>query len=64
MVCFDSFEQLRTFCENTHIPLISPQTEVFLQDIITKYQPQRVLEIGSAVGYSTNKIAQMIASWG
>lgn len=62
MQCFD-FKQLRNFCEKTAIPLISPQTEDFLKNIITQYQPKRFLEIGSAVGYSTNFIAHLLSQW-
>ncbi|PID34642.1 MAG: hypothetical protein CR971_02165, partial [candidate division SR1 bacterium] len=44
---------LRQKCEALTIPLISPETEKFLHVLVQKHKPQHVLEIGTAVGYSS-----------
>lgn len=57
-------ETLRAICEMRHIPLISLETEAFLKELLQRKQPKSVLEIWTAVGYSSIVIAQQIASWG
>ena len=55
-------EQLRASCEARNIPLISPETQTFLVDLLHKKQPKNVLEIWSAVGYSSIVISQTLQS--
>ncbi len=58
-------QELRIACTQRKIPIISPATETYLQDILTKRRPKICGEIGSAVGYSTIMIAKTIESrWG
>jgi len=45
---------LRESCQNYNIPIISIDTEVFLQNYIKTHKPNSIIEIWSAVGYSTN----------
>lgn len=56
--------QLRDYCSNRGIPLISPETEALLCHTLQKTKPKHCLEIGSAVGYSSLVIANTIAEWG
>ncbi len=56
-------EQLRASCEQRKIPLISRETQAILADILKKHQPKTCLEIGSAVGYSSIFIANIIQEW-
>ena len=59
------FTTLRAYCEQLRIPLISRETQAFLDELLEKKRPQRVLEIWAAVGFSSIFIAQKIASrWG
>jgi predicted O-methyltransferase YrrM len=37
--------QLRASCEARHIPLISPETQEFLEQLLAKKRPRNVLEI-------------------
>ena len=46
-------EELREFAEERHIPVILKDTEQLLKVILKLKQPARVLEIGTAVGYSS-----------
>jgi len=61
MVSF--LEQLRSNCETRRIPLISRETESFLQQLLIVTQPKRILEIWSAVGYSSIIMSQTISQW-
>ncbi len=51
------------FCRSTNVPCISPSTRSFLTDIINTYQPKRILEIGSAYGYSLWYMWSLIHQW-
>ena len=56
---------LRKSCEDRHIPLISVQTQCFLVSWLEHNQPKRVLEIWSAVWYSSIVISKTIQQrWG
>ena len=56
---------LRRSCEDRHIPLISVQTQDFLVSWLERHQPKRVLEIWSAVWYSSIVISKTIQQrWG
>ena len=55
--------ELRASCETRRIPLISRETQSFLEALLDAKQPQFVLEIWSAVGYSSICIAQKIIHW-
>lgn len=56
---------LRKSCEDRHIPLISVQTQDFLVSWLERNQPKRVLEIWSAVWYSSIVISKTIQQrWG
>ena len=45
-------EQLRSFAESRHIPVILRDTEELLRILLFLKQPSRILEIGTAIGYS------------
>ena len=46
-------EELREFAERQNVPIILKDTEKLLKVIMRLKQPARVLEIGTAVGYSS-----------
>lgn len=56
--------EFRDRCLERHVPIISLPTEVYLKELITKYSPRRILEVGTAVGYSASVISSEIASYG
>ena len=43
---------LRSLSEENHIPIIRRNTESFIGALIDSAKPKRILEIGSAIGYS------------
>ncbi len=54
---------LRQKCEALTIPLISPETEKFLHTLVQEYRPQYILEIWTAVGYSSIFFAKEMSAW-
>ena len=49
---FPELHELRKLSEENYIPIIRRDTEEYLFDLIKRIKPQRILEIGTAVGYS------------
>lgn len=56
-----NYTQFRSTCEQRNIPIISPNTQKFLDKVLEKNKPQTCLEIWSAVAYSTTFIAEKIS---
>lgn len=56
-------KKLRQNAEERNIPIMSPQTERFLTEQLLSYKPTCVVEIGSAIWYSTIFIASLIKEW-
>ena len=54
---------LRQSCKSRRIPLISKETQTFIISWLNRHQPKRVLEIWSAVWYSSIVISQTISKW-
>ncbi|MDD6043519.1 MAG: O-methyltransferase [Eubacteriaceae bacterium] len=48
----ESLEQLRLVGEKDHVPIIQRDTENVLNSYLKLKQPKRILEIGTAIGYS------------
>ncbi len=46
-------EELQGVGNFEYLPMIRPQTQKLLVDLITKYKPARLLEIGTFLGYSS-----------
>ena len=47
-----NLNDLEKFARANHIPVLLDDSVNFLKEIITKKQPQNILEIGTAIGYS------------
>ena len=45
-------EQFRDYAEKRGVPIIREQSHELLRDLVIKYNPKHILEIGTAVGYS------------
>ena len=56
---FDLWD-LRRWCEERRVPCITPATEAFLREYISRKKPMHIGEIWSAVGYSAIAMAQTI----
>lgn len=48
---------LRTYAETHDVPIVRLETESFLRTLAAAKQPGRILEIGTAIGYSTIVLA-------
>ncbi len=51
------FESMRLKAEAEGVPIIRREMESFLQVLLTLKEPQNILEVGSAVGYSAMRMA-------
>ncbi len=59
----DSFIlELETFAKENKIPILNWNSAEFLEQLIIITKPERVLEIGTAIGYSTIRIARNLNS--
>lgn len=47
-----SMARLREEAERDRVPVIRPETEAFLRTMTALHRPERILEVGTAVGYS------------
>ncbi len=55
--------QLRQKAISSNVPIIKPEAEQVLIKYLNKYKPTNVVEIGSAIGYSSLVIARTIQDW-
>ncbi|MGI6177771.1 MAG: O-methyltransferase [Eubacterium sp.] len=49
---WEDLSELREGCERDHVPVIRRQTEMFLDTLLATLEPAKILEIGTAIGYS------------
>lgn len=47
-----------------HVPIIRPETAAFLKTMVAIVRPRRILEVGTAVGYSALLMAQVMPKEG
>jgi predicted O-methyltransferase YrrM len=47
------FEELREYAEKNHIYIVKPQVEKLLSVLMSAIKPQKILEVGTAIGYSS-----------
>ena len=50
-------EEIEFFAKNNHVPIMQKDGIEFLTNYIKEHQVKRILEIGSAIGYSAIKMA-------
>ncbi len=51
-------EELRTYAAEHEVPIVRRETESFLRTIVTLKKPAKILEIGTAIGYSSISMAE------
>lgn len=54
----DLCDRIAREARKNHIPIIRPETAAFLKTMIAIVRPLRILEVGTAVGYSALLMAQ------
>lgn len=47
-----SLDEIEKFARERHIPVMLDDTKKLLFDTVSRYRPRRILEIGTAIGYS------------
>ncbi len=57
------YKERREDCLQHNIPIISKDTEKFLKDYLQKHKPKSIIEIGSAVWYSTSVLWKELISY-
>ena len=60
----NELEKIKQKALEEHIPIIMDETLETIREIISKNKPKRILEIGSAVGYSAICFTEMLAEEG
>lgn len=51
-------KELELYAEENSIPIVQPETARFLKTLVRMTRPERILEVGSAIGYSAVLMAQ------
>jgi caffeoyl-CoA O-methyltransferase len=54
-------EELELYAKEHSVPILSWQSAEFLEQLVLMKKPKRVLELGTAIGYSTIRIARMLS---
>jgi predicted O-methyltransferase YrrM len=54
-------KEIELFAEKNKIPILNKHSIAFLEQIVIMIKPKRVLEIGTAIGYSSIRIARLLA---
>ena len=62
-ILFSTLKKLEQIGREKKIPNISEQNAEYLKNLIRKRQPQHILEIGTANGYSTLQFASVFAEF-
>ena len=52
--------EMRTFADQQGVPVLRQEAERLLRLLMERYQPLRILEIGTAIGYSALLMAQLV----
>ncbi len=52
----DTMQGIEKYARERFIPVLLEDTATLLQDVLKKYQPKSILEIGTAIGYSGSLI--------
>lgn len=55
----DYLREMRSFAEAERVPIIDRQVENFLRFFLPVLKPERILELGTAIGYSTSVMAEV-----
>lgn len=45
--------EMELYAEKNHIPIVPPETAAFLKILINVHKPEKILEAGTAIGYSS-----------
>ena len=56
----DLLSRLEIYAEKNHVPIIKPETAVLLRTVCAQNNPVRILEAGTAIGYSSIIMAEYL----
>ncbi len=52
------FQDLEAYADAYHVPIVQPEVAQLIQTLVYLHKPKRVLEIGTAIGYSASLFAE------
>jgi predicted O-methyltransferase YrrM len=58
--CDTLIEEMEAYAKEHNVPILSWQSADFLEQLVLLKEPKRVLELGTAIAYSTIRIARML----
>lgn len=53
-------KEMEEFAEENHVPILNWHAAEFIEKLIKIHQPEKVLEIGTAIAYTTIRIAEVL----
>lgn len=57
-------KELEDYAEKNHVPILQPESAAFLKVLVRTHKPERILEAGTAIGYSAAIMAQVMPTGG
>ncbi len=54
----DNLKDMEAYAKENHVPIIEPEVGQFLKVLLQMQDPKRILEIGTAIGYSASLMAE------
>lgn len=54
----DSFKDMEKYAEENHVPIVQPEVAQLLKVLLKMNRPSRILEVGTAIGYSALIMAE------
>ena len=54
----EKLREMNDFAEENHVPIIERESEEFINFLISMHKPKKILELGTAIGYSSISFAK------
>ena len=54
----EKLREMKDFAEENHVPIIERESEEFINFLISMQKPKKILELGTAIGYSSISFAK------
>lgn len=53
-------QEMRRYAEEHHVPIVEEETEAFIEFLMQTVRPRKILELGTAIGYSSISFATVL----
>ena len=54
----EKLKEMSNYAEKNHVPIIERESEEFINFLISMQKPKKILELGTAIGYSSISFAK------